>query len=100
MNGTMEIVQGSAWDMRTHVHVRWLWITLPLVLLIISLIFLAITVHKSTKEENFPGVWKTSAIAVLFNGLDDEAKQKVGVNCRMGDARAMARRLKVRLVPG
>jgi hypothetical protein len=92
-------VQGIAWDQRTGVQVRWAWFSLPVVLLVFSVVFLFVTVYKSSKDEEFVGIWKTSSIAVLFNGLGDDVQKTVGPNCRMGEARAKARVLKVKILP-
>ncbi|KAF2430984.1 hypothetical protein EJ08DRAFT_588311 [Tothia fuscella] len=99
VDGSLVTVTGTAWDMRTHVKVRWAWVILPLVLLVFSLVFLIITVARSSREVETVGIWKTSAIAILFNGLDDDARKNVTPNCRMGEARTKARQLRVRLVP-
>jgi hypothetical protein len=98
-NYHMNLVYGTAWDQRTGVHVRWGWFSLPLALLVFSVVFLLITVYKSSKDEEFVGIWKTSTIAVLFNGLDDDVRRKFGPNCKMGEARAKARVLKVKILP-
>lgn len=98
-DGDRELVMGKAWNQVTLVQTRWQWITLPLVLLGIGLAFLMLTVVKSSREENEVGIWRTSVIAVLFNGLGDEVQQSVGPNFRMGEANAKARQLKVKLQP-
>jgi len=98
-NGTYEMVSGAAWDTRIHVQIRWEWITLPLVLLTAALVFLLATVIRSSKEVQDVGIWKTSALAILFNGLGEDVQRSVGPGCRMGDARAKARELMVKLLP-
>jgi hypothetical protein len=98
-NGSFDMVQGESWDMRIHVQTRWPWIILPLALLGLSLIFLVWTVVKSSRECQEVGIWKTSAIAILFNGLGDDVQKTFGSNCRMGQARIKARELRVKLVP-
>jgi hypothetical protein len=98
-NNTLQQANGVAWEQRTFVKTRWLWLILPLTLLTFSLIFLMATVAKSSREESQVGIWKTSIIAVLFNGLGEEVQKKVAPNCRMGEARDVARQLRVRLCP-
>jgi hypothetical protein len=99
VDGSQEIILGTSWDERTHVVIRWVWICLPLFLLALSLILLIGTVMKSTKEESVVGIWKTSVIAILFNGVDDQVQNSVSSNCRMTEARMKARQLYVKLVP-
>jgi hypothetical protein len=93
----LDQVSGDAWEQQVLVTIRWVWVTLPAFLLVFSFIFLATTVVRSSKEENGVGIWKTSALAVLFNGLGEDVQSKVGSNLRMGDARSKARDIKVKL---
>jgi hypothetical protein len=95
--GVMGLVQGKAWNAETHVHLRWEWATLPVALLLFSLTFLITTVWRSSKEDSKVGIWKTSALAVLFNGLGEEIQETIGPRVRTGDARTRAKRLTVRL---
>jgi hypothetical protein len=97
-DGSLIMIQGTAWDIRIHVSIRWVWIILPIALLLLSLFFLVATVMKSSKERQEVGIWKTSAIAILFNGLGDDVQKTVGLNCGMGQARAKARELNVKLM--
>ena len=59
---------GTTSKMETYVHVRWAWLGLPIGLLILSTIFLIITMITS-KRRGF-AIWKTSSLAMLFHGLD------------------------------
>jgi hypothetical protein len=98
-NGTLGVVNGIAWESKVHVQIRWPWMILPLALLAISLLFLLMTMIKSSREEKTVGIWKCSAIAILFNGLGEDVQRSVSPNCRMGEARAKARELRVKLLP-
>jgi hypothetical protein len=94
----IQLAKGTVWKQDTLVQIRWAWISLPLAVLTLSLMFLVGTVVKSSREREELGIWKTSVIAVLFNGLGDEVQQSVPPNCLMGEAREKARQLKVKLV--
>lgn len=98
-NGSFETVDGTAFDTAIHVQIRWPWIVLPLLLLTLGLVFLLSTVVRSSREVNDVGIWKTSALAILFNGLGEDVQRSVGPGCKMGDARAKARELMVKLLP-
>jgi hypothetical protein len=91
------LAQGDAFSRENYVKVRWEWLTLPLGLLFISLIFLGATVAKSAVERDRVGVWKTSAYATLLYGLPDEMQQKITRSSSTGTPRAKAKELKVRL---
>ncbi|KAF1936729.1 hypothetical protein EJ02DRAFT_506389 [Clathrospora elynae] len=94
-----ESAQGEAFSKETYVKVRWEWLSLPLGLLFVSLIFLAATVAKSAVERDRVGVWKTSAYATLLYGLPDEMQQKITRSPSTGTPRAKAKELKVKLQP-
>lgn len=98
-NGSFEMVSGTAWDLKVHVKVKWSLVSLPLVSLMAGLIFLSATVFRSSRESNEVGIWKTSALAILFNGLGEDVQKCVGPGCRMGEVRAKARELSVKLLP-
>jgi hypothetical protein len=78
----------------TYVLVGWAWMTLPLVLLFGTLIFLVMTIRKASTTD--VGIWKTSALAVLLHGFTDNARKKFGTPWEMFEARARARNFQVR----
>ncbi|TID18948.1 putative mannosyl-oligosaccharide glucosidase [Venturia nashicola] len=93
-----DISVGQAWITIVIVDIRWRWLSLPLILLIFSLMFLIATVVRSTKDADQIGIFKTSALAVLFNGLGEDVQERVGSgNMRMGATRERARDIKVHL---
>jgi hypothetical protein len=59
------IKNGTAWTMESYVHVRWLWMILPIALVVLSLVFLIITVFHTRKQY----IWKSSPLALLFSDL-------------------------------
>jgi hypothetical protein len=67
-----ELVYGSG-SLEVYVLVSWGWFALPVILLFATLVFLVGTILQS-KRQNEIGVWKTSSVAVLANGLDDATK--------------------------
>lgn len=88
---------GTAWEQRVHVHIRWPWVVLPGTLLLFSLLFLIATVMRSSKDDPKIGIWKTSALAVLFNGPGDDVQNVMGENPKMGYAREKAKNMVVTL---
>lgn len=94
-----EMVIGEAYSKENFVEVRWQWLTLPLGLLFISLIFLAATIAKSAVELDRVGVYKTSAYATLLFGLPDEMQKSITRSASTGTPRSKAKELKVRLQP-
>ncbi|KAF2010546.1 hypothetical protein BU24DRAFT_467165 [Aaosphaeria arxii CBS 175.79] len=62
-------VNVTGWAMRneTRYQVRWEWFIMPLLLVLLSAVFLVLTAWKSTKK---PYLFKNSNIALLADGLD------------------------------
>lgn len=89
--------QGDAWEQENRVHIRWPWIVLPAALLIFSFLFLAVTIMRSEKDDKKIGIWKSSALAVLFNGLGDDVQDYVGTRTNRGHQIAKARQIHVQL---
>ncbi|KIW01028.1 uncharacterized protein PV09_07544 [Verruconis gallopava] len=93
-----DFATGTAIKYIVIVKVRWEWITLPLLLLVIALLFLIATIIRSSKNKDQIGIWKTSALAILFNGLGEDVSKFVGEGRKdMGYTREKANALKVQL---
>jgi hypothetical protein len=90
--------QGDAFMEQTRVHIRWPWIILPACLLVFSFVFLAVTIVRSEKgDKKKIGIWKSSALAILFNGLGEDVQDQVGATMNLQAARERARQLQVHL---
>ena len=63
VNGTVEVSE-------VYVAVNWAWITFPVIVLALGILFLVSTIV-ATKNQNF-GLWKSAILPVLYHGLDDE----------------------------
>jgi hypothetical protein len=88
-----ELVYGSGAH-ETYVLVGWAWMTLPLVLLFGTLVFLVMTIRKAGNTD--VGIWKTSALAVLLHGFTNDARKKFGTPWEMFEARERAKHFQVR----
>jgi hypothetical protein len=60
-------VTGQAYEDEIYVHIHWGWIIMPISIVVISGLFLTLTIVESGKKSY---LFKTSIIAVLFHGLD------------------------------
>lgn len=58
-------VNGTAWTVVSYVHVRWPWLILPGTLVLLSLIFMVITILHTRNQY----IWKSSPLALLFSDL-------------------------------
>jgi hypothetical protein len=91
------LVTGTAYAPVTLVKLRWAYATLPAALLLFSLIFLINVIFASARRLNEIGIWKTSALAVLFNGLGEQEASEIGPRIKMGNARQRAKQMEVML---
>jgi hypothetical protein len=91
-NGT-ELAYGDAWTPQTFVRIRWVWITLPAVLLIFSFAFLVGTIAKSARQN--VSIWKTSALAILLHGLSTGARHRLDSETPASEVESAAQRIQV-----
>lgn len=54
---------GTSWFMQTSILVHWAWITLPALLVVLTVIFLAITTWQNQSRRL--DVWKSSMVPLL-----------------------------------
>jgi hypothetical protein len=100
--GTVQF-QGDAWSKEPFVEMQWLWLLLPGTLLFGTLALLCGTIFRS-KQHDVPA-WKSSALATLLYGLDEESRQKIHVDASQSEVEALSRRVRIvmsserRLVP-
>ncbi|KAH7113749.1 hypothetical protein B0J11DRAFT_619197 [Dendryphion nanum] len=91
---------GTSWDIERFVSVEWPWLTLPIIILCLSFIFLAATVRKTANAKDGVGVWKSSALATLvYGGMSEDLKKQMRHSQSVGTPRTKARRMKARLLP-
>lgn len=65
-------VLGTTWETETYVHVRWRWLSFPLVVLFLSLLFLLGSIIETTQSKVM--IWKTNNLAILSHGRDIKLK--------------------------
>ncbi|KAH0424302.1 hypothetical protein CcaCcLH18_11653 [Colletotrichum camelliae] len=68
--------RGVVWEQQTCVHVNWAWLALPAAMVLLTAVFLTLTVIQTSASERLP--WKSSMLAVLFNGLDEKTRDAAG----------------------
>jgi len=90
---------GKSFSQETYIEVRWVWLTLPITLLVLTMIFLVGTVMRTSVEKDRVGVWKNSAIATLFYGLSGAVQQKITASQGCGTPRSKAKELNARMLP-
>ncbi|MCJ1307443.1 hypothetical protein MMC25_001089 [Agyrium rufum] len=88
-------VEGIAFSTETYVHVRWGWIALPVVVVIFTAIFLSTTIFLSQRSGS--QAWKSSALAMLFHGLDEETRERFGGGKSLKEKKRVAKSITVKL---
>lgn len=99
--GSTDSLKGPAFAPETYVEVKWAWLSFPLAMLILCVVFLVTTMVKTSrgKHENI-GVWKTSAMPTLIYSLPQEYREGLTKNT---SSQTMSGRepksVKIRLMP-
>ena len=65
---------GVAWKIETVIEVRWAWMALPLSLVLLTVVFLVAAMLQSAHQQ----VWKSSSLALLFHGLGNDVRSRLG----------------------
>lgn len=81
-----EKVEGTAYINQTYVHVQWGFVAVPVLAVVMAALFLGTVVWKT--RQSGTRLWKTSALAMLFHGLDEDARE------RFEDLRGFAAKIK------
>jgi hypothetical protein len=88
-------VAGRAIYTESYVHVRWGFAVVPIVVVVGAVLFLVAAVYRSKRAT--VKVWKSSALAMLFHGLDDGTKAHFGHAQSLQEQKHQAHAIKVRL---
>jgi Protein of unknown function (DUF3176) len=81
-------VQGEVHIEEAHIHVQWLWLLYPLVMVILGAIFLALTVWR-TRQSDVPS-WRSSVLAVMEHGVNTSLHEEIGSSQLSGVAGNLA----------
>lgn len=97
-----EFVAGHAYENETYVSVQWAWLAFPLALLILSLIFLIVTIARTSVAKGELEIWKTSAIPALIYSLPKDVQKSLTSKetRRKTTDRKRAKKTRIQLLPG
>lgn len=70
----VEMVNGNSYSREKFVAVQWEWLIFPFVLLLLSFLFLAATIIKTSKDTAY---WKTSAMPTLIYSLPKDTQTQL-----------------------
>ena len=92
----VEPARGTSWTVQTQLHVRWAWIVLPALLIILTIIFLTMTALQSRRRRL--DIWKSSNIPLLCSGLEPNIQQRIKAVGDPMQTEALASRVYVRIL--
>lgn len=90
-------IHGTASYPEIYVVVRWRWFVLPGLLVLLTVIFFALTVWDSSAKKGGPPLWKSSVLPFLFHGLDGWSEEELKVSSREG-IDVVAEKMKARIL--
>lgn len=88
-------VSGIATTVETYVKVRWGWLSLPLFVVLSTAVFLVLAMINSSRSG--AELWKGSALAMLFYGLDHATKIQFGTSGGFEEKKKIMKDVRVRL---
>lgn len=68
-------VSGQLGTSHTLLRVRWPWLTLPLLCMVVSTVFLLVSVYEAHVDST--PLWKSGGLAYLTHGLDTQSREKI-----------------------
>jgi hypothetical protein len=93
-----EMVQGAAYEKVIFIHIRWEWLSFPIILLVLSLVFLVATIIK-TSGNDATAVWKTSAMPALICSLPKETQSQFASSSTWASGDGAPRKTRIRMLP-
>ncbi|KAH9893042.1 hypothetical protein F4778DRAFT_749388 [Xylariomycetidae sp. FL2044] len=90
-----EPVSGRAISFESYVHVRWGFAVLPIVVVACTALFLVAAVYRTRRSQT--KTWKSSALAMLFHGLDSDIRAQFDCSATLRDKKRQARDVRVQL---
>jgi hypothetical protein len=93
-----QMLHGSAYQQENFVEIHWGWLSFPLALLVLTLIFLVSTIIK-TSGDGETGVWKNSAMPTLIYSLPKETQGQFASSSTWNSGKGGPRKTRIKLMP-
>ncbi|CAN9159290.1 unnamed protein product [Alternaria alternata] len=88
-----ELLVGEVYNEEKFIHINWSWLIFPILLLVLSLVFLVATIFKTSKDTD-TGIWKTSAMPALIYSLPKDLQQGLATSVT-----SRPKKVRIRLMP-
>ena len=95
---SVEMLEGAAYSKETYVSIKWGWLSFPILLLVLSSVFLVATIIK-TSGDGATGLWKTSAMPTLIYSLPKETQSQFNSSSTWGSGKGAPRKTRIKLLP-
>jgi hypothetical protein len=92
------MLEGKAYQREPYITIEWAWLSFPLVLLVLSLVFLVSTIIR-TSGDTATGIWKTSAMPALIYSLPKETQGQFASSSTWGTGKGAPRKTRIKLLP-
>lgn len=92
------MLEGVAYQMEPYISVRWAWLAFPFTLLVLSLVFLVLTILRTSGDGEAAGIWKTSAMPTLIYSLPKE-NQGQFTSSTWGSGQENHKKTRIKLLP-
>lgn len=90
-----EPVAGPAVSTESYIHVRWGFLVLPVLVVLGADLFLVGAIYRTHKTRTRP--LKSSALAMLFHGLEDDTRARFGSTDSLQEKKRQAKTVRVQL---
>jgi hypothetical protein len=92
------MLEGNAYQMEPYISIQWEWLSFPLALLVLSLVFLISTIVR-TSGDGETGIWKTSTMPTLIYSLPKETQSRFASPSTWGSGKGAPRKTRIKLLP-
>jgi hypothetical protein len=92
------MLEGNAYQREPYILIQWEWLSFPLALLVLSLVFLVATIIR-TSGDNATGIWKTSTMPTLIYSLPKETQSQFASPSTWGSGKGAPRKTRIKLLP-
>lgn len=90
-----EPMNGTSISLESYVHVRWGFASLPIAVVLSTFLFLIASVLMTNRSQT--KLWKSSALATLFHGLDHDTRAMFDAEDDLAQMKKQAEKVKVSL---
>jgi hypothetical protein len=77
-NATQDPALGTVHAQKTCVHINWVWVSPPAPLVLMAIMFLAMTMWSSLTQ-SWHGMWKSSSVALALASVESETLSQASV---------------------